>query len=75
MLEGYMTTPVSFATKEIMNYQIATLMFCFFIALSVYLLLPAGIEKNRRISASLLIFIGLFGLFSILLKTLLAIIG
>ena len=75
MLENYMTTPVSFATKQIMDYQVATLLFCFFIALSVYLLLPANIQRNRKISASILIFIGLFGLFSILLKTLLVIIA
>ena len=77
MLEEYMTTHVGYATltQEIMIYQQATLLFCFFIALSVYLLLPKKIEISRRISASILIFIGLFGLFSILLKTLMVIIG
>jgi hypothetical protein len=77
MLEGYMTTQVSYGTmaKEIMVYQQATIIFCFFIALSLYLLLPKQIEASRRVAASLLTFIGLFGLFSILLKTLVLIIG
>lgn len=77
MIEEYMTTHVGYQTmtQEIMLYQQATLLFCFFIALSLYLLLPHKIQRSRRIAASVLIFIGLFGLFSILLKTLVIIIG
>jgi|GEM_PF-2333131 len=77
MIEKYMTTYVGYQaiTQEIAMYQQATLLFCFFIALSLYLLLPKKLERNRKLVASLLIFIGLFGLFSILLKTLVRIMG
>ncbi|MBW2992549.1 hypothetical protein KY345_05000 [Candidatus Woesearchaeota archaeon] len=76
MIEKYMTTYIGYETltEEIMVYQQATLLFCFFIALSIYLLLPKHVQRNRKIAASVLIFIGLFGLFSILLKTLIRLI-
>lgn len=62
-------------SKEIFIYQQATLIFCFLISVSVYLLLSQKIEKSRRIAASVLIFLGLFGLFSIMLKTLVRILA
>lgn len=66
------TTTISFQelSKEIFVYQQATLLFCLLISVSIYLLMPNKIEKSRRIAASTLIFLGLFGLFSIMLKTL-----
>lgn len=77
MIEKYATTQVGYETltQEIMVYQQATLLFCFFIALSLYLLLPGKIKRSRKITASVLIFIGLFGLFSILMKTIVRIMG
>ncbi len=66
------TTTIGFQelSKEIFVYQQATLLFCLLISVSIYLLLPKRVENSRRIAASALIFMGLFGLFSILLKTL-----
>lgn len=71
------TSYVTYKTiaDEVVMYQQATLFFCFLISLSIYLLLPKKIKRSTRISASVLIFLGLFGLFSILLKTLIRIIG
>jgi hypothetical protein len=71
------TTSIGFQelSKEIFVYQQATLIFCCLISVSIYLLLPKKIENSRRISASVLIFLGLFGLFSILLKTLVRILA
>lgn len=60
---------------KILSYQQGTLIFCFFIALAIYLLLPKKVPKGKKIAASLLIFIGLYGLFSMLLKSLIGLIG
>jgi hypothetical protein len=60
--------------NKILSYQQGTLLFCFFIALAIYLLLPKKISKSKKISASILIFIGMYGLFSMLLKSMIGLI-
>jgi len=60
---------------KILSYQQGTLLFCFFIALAIYILLPKKVSKSKRIAASLLIFIGMYGLFSMLLKSLVGLMG
>ena len=63
------------AESEISTFLIATLFFCFFISYAIYLLLPQKIEKHKRIFATVFIFIGVYGLFAILLKTIIRIMG
>ena len=69
------TVYVPTVENEISTFLVATLFFCFFIAYAVYLLLPKKIEKHKRIFASVFIFIGLYGLFAILLKTIIRVMG
>lgn len=69
------TVYVPAAESEVSTFLIATFFFCFFIAYALYLLLPKRIEKHKRILASIFIFIGVYGLFAILLKTILRIMG
>lgn len=61
--------------NQVVNYQQGTLVFCFFIAFALFLLLPKKIPMYKRIASSALIFIGIYGLFSMLLKSLIGIIG
>ncbi|MBW2977941.1 hypothetical protein KY331_03790 [Candidatus Woesearchaeota archaeon] len=60
---------------KILNYQQGTLLFCFFIGLAIFILLPKKVSKSKRVAASLLIFIGLYGLFSMLIKSMIGLIG
>lgn len=60
--------------RQISIYQQATVFFCLVLAIALYLLLPATIPRHKRLLASILVFVGMYGLFSILLKTLVQIV-
>ena len=60
---------------QVKTFIAMTLISCLLIALAVYILLPKKIPIHKKIIASAFIFIGLYGLFSILLKTILALIS
>ena len=71
-----LTTYVSKGLEtKIQNYQQGTLLFCFFISLAIYILLPKKVSKGKRIAASFLIFIGMYGLFSMLIKSMIGLFG
>jgi len=71
-----LTTYVSKGLEtHIISYQQGTLLFCFFIALAIYLLLPMKVSRGKKIASSILIFIGMYGLFSLLLKSMIGLIG
>jgi len=63
------------AEEQISQFLLAVFIFCLFISLAVYLLLPKKIDLAKRVFATIFILIGLFGLFAILLKTILLILS
>lgn len=68
------TTEYEALASQISTYQQATIFFCLILSLALFLLLPQNINRYKRIMASVLVFIGMYGLFSIMLKTIINII-
>jgi len=56
--------------EQVSSFQVASLLFCFFIALSVYMMLPKKMALQKRLYVSGLLFVGIWGLFLILVLTL-----
>ncbi|MFH1054175.1 MAG: hypothetical protein V1740_07185 [Candidatus Woesearchaeota archaeon] len=59
-------TPVD----QIATFQSASFLFCFFIAIAIFMLLPKKMPIHKKLFATAFIFIGMWGLFLIMVMTL-----
>ena len=70
-MEALPTTYVEPSQIQVTSFMAIALLCSFLISLAVYVLLPKKVPIRKKIIASLFIFIGIYGLFAILLQTLL----
>jgi len=69
------TTYVDASQTQVTSFMAIALLCSFLISLAVYVLLPNKVPMRKKLVSTLFIFIGLYGLFAILLQTLLLTIG
>lgn len=65
------TTYIEATQTQVTSFMAIAFLCSFLISLAVYVLLPKKIPIRNKIIAVLFIFIGIYGLFAILLQTLL----
>ena len=65
------TTFVETGETQITSFMAIAFLCSFLISLAVFVLLPKKVPIRKKIIASLFIFLGIYGLFAILLKTIL----